>query len=248
MSEIPEKILERLKKLLRFAEDAKKRDSQAELENVMQKIQALTLEYNVELDSINLNEHKEEPIDQILFGDAKVIWPKNEGPWIEQMYSWLAKFFFVKTLLRTNKFLRTKELVFLGERHNIEIFKFSCDQLIPRIRSLGRQSWKEYVGHETNPKAYLRAFYSGCIHGLADKLGADLRKAEKGNSSNLPVLMNAKLARIDNYMKSNLKVRVVDGTGRALKSQGKHAGYEAGQKLNINKGLSTNMGGQNLLN
>lgn len=247
---IPTHIQEKLSKLLRFAEDAKKRQSQAELENAMSKVQAILTQYNVSLSQINLEEGQQEAQVEGRFNrNVDFLRPKNEGKWVLEAFWYLGKYFFVQCF--TNREHTAIKIV--GEPHNIEIFEYAIQFILPTIRNMGRDAWKEDRGDMTNRNAFLRGFYSAAVRGLKDKLEQELedsasvhRVNPNDQSAALIVISQDKLAKVNAWVENNMRI----SRGRGTKSyghEGAQKGYAAGQSINIRKGLNTGVSGNKLI-
>lgn len=238
--EVPANILERIKKLLIFAEDAKKRDSQAELENAMSKANTLMMEYNLSVDKIDISQQKKAPVEMHKVG-ADVLFPKNEGGWIIKLYQCIARFNFCTVITHD---MGKHGLSLIGQAHNREIVLYIIDQLVVRIRNMARQAFREYQGNEKRG-TFLRGYLLGCVQGLREKLQAE-RDAEHTNEITALILVKDK--DVQEFVKKEFP-SLVYAKGSSTSSQaGKSMGIQAGRSMSINKGVGTNAGGQRMLN
>jgi len=237
--ETSKEVIEKIKKLLKFAEDAKKRDSQAELENAMAKIQAISMEYNIQIDKIDMDE-------QVKVGRTAItddLLPKNEGKWIVSLIWGIMGLNFCRGwTIGGGK----NGMVIIGESHNVEIVRYIVDQLIPRIRALGREHFKEYDGPEKK-NTFLRGFYVGCVSGLLQRLRDEQDKMVVGNEQ-VGGLILRKTAAVDKWMKTNAPPLVSGRSSRISSVGGWQKGKEVGSKMSIHKGVGGNNSlGQRLL-
>jgi hypothetical protein len=234
ISDIPDKIRERIAKLLAYAEDAKKRDSQAELENAMARVQEILVNYNLDLETLRSSQKTEEvKIDQYAVYDGLL--PKNEGRWIILLYLRLAKYYFclAYTVNKGHSGIRI-----VGEKTNREVFIYTVEQLIPRIRALAKASWSQYTGDEKR-QSYLRGFMEGCSRGIRDRLESELNQMMEGdNSQNIHALVIQRNNGLTQWLSDN-NVRLVAGVSSNYSAQdGKARGYAVGKTMEIRKGLS----------
>jgi hypothetical protein len=93
--EIPEDILKRIKILLAFQADAKKRDSLAELENATQRVAELMMKYNLSMSDIDLEDKPK--VDDNEVGADKIL-VKNEGDWIRLLYHGICRYNFCRAI------------------------------------------------------------------------------------------------------------------------------------------------------
>lgn len=239
-----ENIKEKLKKLLRFAEDAKKRDSQAEFENAMARVQNILLQYNMELGEIDLEE-KPQIGGEPLFDTRETnhqLFPKNEGGWLIRLWTVIAKH---HLCLVYTVSMGKLGIVLNGENQNRELVKFIVDQCIPRIRGMAKQSWKEYEGFDKK-NTYIRSFLLGCVEGL-DKCLESQKRTIQNDNQQMYALVVQKSNAVTDWVYS--KVRLTRGRGSTSSSSaGREAGYAAGSKMQIHKDMGTGYGGQKRLN
>lgn len=93
--ETPDHILQRLQKLLRKAESAKKTGSVAEAEAFAMKAQEIMAEYNLSMQDVSLEDKPKMGDIQM---DAKDIFPKNQGTWIRDLYHTIAYYNYCRAI------------------------------------------------------------------------------------------------------------------------------------------------------
>lgn len=234
MNHVPENILERIRKLLAKA-DPTKNDSQAEIETAMKMAQKLALEYELDLEKIQVQEKRiREIFTKIISADTLAV--KNEGSWLQSLITVLGKhnYCVVHFMKRGSKVM---SLRIYGEDHNIEMTGFMFDQLVPRIRTLAKQSYKTYEGFETK-NTYIRGFLHGCVIGLNTMLDK-LRKEEEAANNKVTALILVKENAVNTYLEENSLV--AKGTHNSRKLQGGDGqwdGYVEGKNMTLQKGLN----------
>lgn len=232
MDEVPEAILERIKKLLNLA-DLTKNDSQAEAENAARKAQDLMLEYNISLQQ--LHKGQEIPIKEH-FINPEALLVKNEGPWLKSLYFGMLKLNFCKSWT-INK--GKKGMQIIGEPQNIEMAQYMIDQLIPRIRSLAKQAWRDYDQGFEKKNTFIRGFLEGCVRGVISKLESNQRMRQHTNQ-NVAGLVLVKNAAVQKYFEGmGMRLRAAGGKQLSGKS-GFQIGRETGSGMSIHKGVGTN--------
>jgi hypothetical protein len=232
---IPKEVEEKLKKLLTFKEDAEKRDSQAELENVTARIQEVLFKYNIELSSLNF---KEEP--QINQYTMKFDISKTEGLWVYKLSHVIAEHNLCSSISNSQYHL----VYIIGKPVNVEIVQYTIESLISRIKIMSKIAYKEYIGPEKK-NAFLRGYYMGVVVGIKCKLDTEFEKLKKDSQINALVLSNKDAIKVyENKMYPDAKVKKL----RELSAEdGFYKGVIDGNNISINKGLNSNNLGQKLI-
>lgn len=248
MSQIPDHILKRLQKLLKLAKGAKEVGSLAEAENAATRANEILLEYNLSTDDVDLE-------DKPKVGQSKVndwenkeqerinFMPKNEGKWLIELYFCICKHNLCRGLSNGRY-----NFTILGEPQNIEMVKYIAEQLKHKLRHLARDGWKKYQeqGGWDKKNAYIRGFLLGAVEGIDSKLYDQRWEMEQKNNK-ITDLIHIKGNAVKEYEEANFKNIGSFKSGKSRAWDGQADGYEAGQKVEINKGLGSNAVNQKLL-
>lgn len=246
-NQVPASILAKIKKLLALANGAKEIGSLAEAEVAAAKASELMREYNIAISDVNLESGI--PITSECM-DAEEFLKKNEGQWILKLYSTIAYHNFCKVIVRVGYRQKTTGIRIVGEPMNIEMVKFIVDQLANNIRILAKKYWGiyDYEMGDNNPEketknTFIRGFYSGAASGIYKKL-KDQENATKATeqANNQVGLMVVKHAAVDKWIEENLKIQNGGGPRKLSSDHGYGSGFAAGNKMNINKGLTNERG------
>lgn len=240
MENIPESIIDKLRKLKKLQESATKVGSLAEAENAAHKIQELLFKYNLEMSSVDFDK-EQTPIDEFNI-DLNPKMKKHENNWIWKLYMGICDVndvhfgWFV-----SNK----KKISLIGHKINIEITEFMCEQLIYKFRILAKESYKEYTGSDKKA-TYLRSFLIAATQAIIGKLL--YQKHQMNLSHNHSVTISISGA-VSNWIKNkalDFKPKTVRKT-QSSSEEGFIKGKEAGEKLEINKGINSNKNESNQL-
>ena len=232
--ETPKSILEKIRKLQRFQEDAERRGSEEEATNAALRIQDLLTKYNIALEDVGTGEA------EVGQEDCRVLEKKekSEGTWRTDLLRVLARTNFCST----GRYSATGDmgskwiLILIGEEHNREVVKDLFQSLVPRIKSLAKQAWKEYNGPEKR-NAFLRGFYLGCSNRIGQRL-IEAMETVKESEPQTQALVLKKDAKLNTYIQQNF------GRGRATRGRslsgigGMQAGRAAGDKVSVNRGVA----------
>ena len=151
--EIPKNIYEKLQKLLRKADSAKEVGNLAEAEAFANKASEILMEYNLSREQIDL-EDKPKVVRDHIPNTMKDFLPKNEGRWLVLLYNVIARHNLCRIVTHEDG---RKGLSVMGEKINIEIVRYICDQLEAKIRILVKQAYRDYRGLEKK-NAFIRGF------------------------------------------------------------------------------------------
>ena len=122
------------------------------------------------------------------------------------------------------------------------------DSIINQLRYLEKASFKEYQGTEKRG-TYRRGFYRGAVDAIGNRLREEIQEAKKLN-----IKVDALVRTNDVALQE--KVDSTFGKGNLCTSKrtstsslsGKMAGYSAGSKMGLNKGIGgNNAKGQRLI-
>jgi hypothetical protein len=111
-----------------------------------------------------------------------------------------------------------------------------CNSLIPRIKYLAKEAWKQYDGKEKR-NAFLRGFYLGCANRIGQRL-LEAMEVVKREEADTQALVLKKDAKVQRYCQENFsygkakKQRGISGIG------GLQAGAAAGDKVSVSRGVA----------
>jgi Protein of unknown function (DUF2786) len=227
-------VIDTIQKLLALRDGT---SSQAEAESAAAKVQELLFKYNLDMAEVEATVPKEEKqIKREFFGTDQ---GKNESSWIVQLYSSVAKYNFCTIV--THTFIRGRfkkvGVAVLGKQTNIEIVHYTVDWLVPRIRKMCAESWKEYWGHEKKGK-YTRGYLMGCVSGIERKLYEEWLRLTNANENSMALVAvndeELALAKAEYYPK------LKDGRSFTLRGyDGYGSGYNAGRQMEVQRGTKS---------
>lgn len=227
---IPPELYERLQKLLRKSESAKELGSLEEAEAFAMKAQQILMEYNLTEDQIDLS-HKEKVIEDYM--QDKDFLPKNESRWLVLLYHCICKHHLCRGISHSHG---KYGFSIFGEKTNVEIVKYICDQLEVRIRILAKEAYRSYQGHEKR-NAFYRGFFFGAVEGIDAKLSENKQEIIK-NNENLYGLIVRKNEEVNKAVKETYGGTLGRGKGtRTSAAHGREIGYQKGKSMEIHKGV-----------
>jgi hypothetical protein len=207
-SETTEKILEKIKKLMRLQKSSEMTGDVNEANKAAAIIQNLLTEYNLSLDNIgDLNSDVKK--DEKVVEDKNMSWfvPTIGGQWRLKMSNTIARFNFCKVLI-LNKKKRTFAII--GKQENIDVCKYLIDMLSERFLAIGKAEFKkyentfQYINNPISYDAYVRRFCEGANSGLYDKLKAERNESErKFSQTKVTAIVVYNDKAIDNYMEKH---------------------------------------------
>lgn len=239
-SNIPKEIYERLQKLLRKSESAKAMGSLAEAEAFANKATELLMEYNLSREQIDLEDKPKVIRDWI---KDKNFLPKNEGRWLVLLYHTICKHNLCRGISQNDGH---DGFSICGEKINVEITRFICDQLEARLRPMAKQAFKTYIGHEKK-NAFTRGYLLGAVQGIDAKLSEHLKDLVVSNP-NITALVVVKGKAVKDFIAQEFTGLGLGRKASYSAQDGKAQGYEAGKKIDIHRGVGKGAIDRNLLN
>ena len=234
-----DKILDKIKKLMKLQQSAEKIGSIEEAETVACKIQELLASHNLSADAIDMTEEKmtncvgEEEFSYHC-GTSGVNWRLN-------LMGVIAKYNFCRCI--NYETWREKERMKLfGSEANIEVVKYIYEMMLRTFIQANRKACKKYfergdvVGITRH--SFYKSFLNGCVAGLASKL-----KEEAEAFANANKKMNGVMVVNDKAISNFIAKKYEQTKSRA--SSGKIAmgayeqGKEVGKSASWNKALKT---------
>jgi len=231
MNPAKEKILDRIKKLLRM----KRGGTAAEVETALALAAELARKHGIELDGVDPDAEPDRPITQLdAATSARIQWEcKYAGLVCQQFFNVNMMLHNPKTFSIDGVLYRARRgnrfhLTFIGTERDIQIATYIYHFLVRHFR----HCWKTGRGRLRNRQA----FFYGMYHGLCSKL--DEQRTGQVTGTGL-ILLDRALARRDAYCKAqypNSKSTSSKPDGDA--DAAKYAGYVAGRKTEIRSGLA----------
>lgn len=244
-----EKIIDKIKKLVKKQESAEELGSVAEAEAFAAKIQVMLNKYNVSMSKIKTEEEiKEDVSDEVM--KAKI--PSIGGKSNFQIMFAIARNNWCKAYMYGG----ATNMIIIGSRENIEVVKYIASVVTPIFVRIGKEKYhEEYVvdasqfGTPVGLDTYLRRFIMGCADGLDEKLEKEKGDFVKENDTSEAVAQNGisctALIRTNEIAIVSYADNKFGKSKRARKTTTSHSGgaysegVETGKNVNINKGVST---------
>lgn len=231
-----EKIIDRIRKMMKLRDDAAA--TQGEIENASALIQKLLFEHNLTIDEIG-----EVQAERYELFTENPDQRKRESDWVPRLYYVIAKWNFcsvVVTSKRDNPNDRAHKSFFVrivGKPSDVEVVKYLCSWLIPKIRGMANEAYRNYNGIEKSGK-FMRGYYAGCVQGLDFKLKNEHERLKQETPQ-----ANALVLRRDTEL-ANAVSQFFPRLGRHRRSTGLSGrdgysqGHEAGRNLNLTRGIT----------
>lgn len=232
-----DKIKDKIRKLLALQKGAEDIDSIEEAANAAAQIQKLLFKYNLELSQI---EDKDE--SNIGHNDYDLKerhgYNKTQGQWLLTLYTVISKYNMCKVIYMKSQSEPSRPVTkVFGEQHNVQVVLDLCLGLVGQIKALEKKRWKEVEFVEINRAAFRRAYFMGCVMGIAERLKEEKEEAERqwNGMTDLMVVNDEALA-----------IRVTEVLGETKTSanrklsnnRGKEMGYEDGKEMRAKRGVT----------
>lgn len=231
MSDV-ESVKTKVEKLFKKAESAKELGSLQEAEAFMAKAQEILLKHNIEKSQLNLSDEEESPVEYLRFSlDEHFNFIKTEGQWLISLLNVVARNNFCKVVKNGNT-----HATIIGEQDNMDVVLYMVANIVPKIRGLEKQRWKEYNGFDKRG-AFRRGYLAGAVHGIHLKL-QEQRKKDTDKYEGLTGIVVLKDQLVDEKMAEIFGKLRTSRTRRLSSSSGAAQGQADGKNLKLNKGLS----------
>lgn len=248
--QVPNNIKEKIAKLLRQSESNEKNGSEAALNEAMvamAKVQEMLAKYNLDIEAVRSHDEKSK---QTLIKDQEdLTLVKTEGKWVKLLYQVISTHNLCQIIYSDRGKLRYTVWI-LGEPHNIELVKFLCEILQPKLRKMARTSWAEYSrGYgESKKNAYIRAYLQGAVLGIDYKL-RDEKKNVYQSQPQYQALVRVKGVELENFVNQSFpNLKIGRGTSQLSSSDGTQHGIRDGRNINLQKPISNSGFGPKQLN
>lgn len=241
------KILDKIKKLMRHKESAEAIGSTAEAEVFAVKIQKLLNEYNLSLSDISLEERQ----DNITKTKEDAKSPGFKGRSSYRVMKVVAKFNWCKVYCSSKS--TDNYMILVGSPENIEVCKYIHSVVFNVAVKEGRKSYSKYkkefeenvikralFNKPISRGAYLRTFIEGFSSGLYDKFEAEQNQFKKENT-NAGAIIVANEGLILSFVEKSLgKIQTKKQKGGiGENTNASNLGYSAGRNVQITKGIET---------
>jgi len=222
-----DKILERIRKLMRLAQDDGA--SEGEVENALRMARDLMDKAGIAEDQVVLEDDAAETVE-VIQQDAR-----SAGvitPW-QQNLAWVSCYicdvrFVIRTVpeWRDGRRKTRKSIVFIGLPRDVAIACELYEELLVTIRTMAR--WRYGNGFGTMHRSYAEGFVSALI----DK-ARRMQDASKQQASQAGAIILAKDAIIERYMSENMHVRSTKSRRSTVDSRAYLRGSTDGQNVDI---------------
>lgn len=230
------KLLEKIQKLINKAEST----TPEEAASIQSKISELVLKHNLDLSKLPGNSNSTIPVE---IRKYQMKFVKTESDWTVHLLHQIAinnmgKAVF--TNLRSASLQGNYHVDILGEKQNIDLIIFIFEQLVPRIKEMRTQAFKQAsLIADIKKNSYFRAYSREVVKAIGYKLAADKEamQSKYEGSTGLVVVkeaaINEKVAEAYAYGRLSSKARQTKLSNGYGASDGKRDGYA----MSIHKGI-----------
>src|SRR6188768_3429521 len=136
MENISQDIINKIHKLINLKEGAEAVGSLAEAENAAAKLQNLLMKYNLDLQEVRKAKQEErlEMHDDWIYMGNKA--DKRESTWVTLLCAAIAR----NSMCRVS--VHNWHIHIIGEKNNVQLILYICDQMIEKVRIAEKLSWK----------------------------------------------------------------------------------------------------------
>jgi hypothetical protein len=238
------KILERIKKLIKKAESAKKIGSIEEANAFSVKVQQLLAKHNLEMSQIDLGDKNE--IDDLIDVPMKRWFSNIGGNSSYDIMRVIAQFNWCHVYNFGNHSNNLMKII--GKPENIEVCQYIHETVSKIFIDESRISYKKYVKDEEyifdgriKPVAwdtYARTFMKGCAKGLKIKLQEEQERFKQEYSGGFGLIKTNELV-LTEY--ATQKWSFAKGRRTTVSSNGNAyaKGVQVGKNVSLNKGVGT---------
>jgi hypothetical protein len=227
--EVPENILEKIRKLLRLKESAIKIGSEGEAHAAAEAVNRLLTSYNLSLMDVTPEEQK----NMISVGASeKITYQDTYGVWKRDLLRIICEYNFCRILL----YRGTTYMVVVGTRENAEVVISLYNYLRSVFRRLSVERYTEYVAtygeyYRTKEfkRNYIKSYLLGCCFGLRKQFESIRKTAEETG------LMLYHRHLIDDYFQSIGTTTHKSKNRNNVNAAAYCSGYDDGSKINLNK-------------
>jgi len=246
-----EKVVDKIKKLLRLQRNAEQINSKGEAYAAARTIKRLLTEYNLSLESIS-EEEQGTYNPEIKEGIIGSYGSRYGTQWKTLLIQVIAHYNFCKA--GTNR--PTKHLFVIGTEENVAAVKIFYDYLSKAFQQLAKKSFDGYMSglidkneklkayakeikellKNTEETEYVRSYLVGCVSGLAEQF-EEMRKNQSTQETALAIRHEDL---IDDFAASN---NIQDARPMKIKRGNSqyalYAGYMAGKEISLNQQIDS---------
>lgn len=229
--EVPDKILDKIRKLIRLKESAKKIGSEGEANAAASAVNRLLTEYNLSLMEISEEEKTAGPnIDE----SSRISYQDMYGNiWKRDLLRIISEYNYCQILLYSG----TTYMVVLGTKENASVVIALYNYLRSAFKSLAADRHSEFVGGKRGyyrtqkfKRNYIRSYLLGCCTGLRSQFESINRTSKEAGL----VLCHKTL--IKDYLAAfKLVERKPVQNKRKTNYSAYNSGYVDGNRINLNK-------------
>lgn len=246
MSQINSQLIEKIKKLLQKTES--RGATQAEAAAAFALASKLLAEHNLDLADLETDAPAEDWTEDAALDTGRWLYEHNLA------YGIVKNFYFVEGFFAWTREGATKQakkrLMLFGKKSNVETAKFVLNSLIAAFDRL----WVDYRAHYNRPASERKLFAGGVAQGFADKLDRERREMEierdvvqgRRSGSTALALVGVREQTLQAYRDAHPTFFRENGDAKGSKTtftvrdgaaDTHRAGYEAGSRLQINRGV-----------
>lgn len=190
-----EKIIEKLAKIRRHEESARKIGSLEEAEAFASMLQRLLTQYKLAMSDVEFEQHeREEPIDEhpVDWQDVKV--RQTRVAWIERLASIVGRAHFCRLLVHP----RSSRITLLGREGDAKVAEYL---LVVLVRTLERLSHDAAYRGDKSERGYgyRQAYIDGFVKRLGERFEEE-RRAAQATSSTALIRLTDSMTKVNNYV------------------------------------------------
>lgn len=239
-----EKILDKIKKLLRLSESAEKLGSLDEAATAMAMATELMVKYNI---SEVGNIHNEDKVEhRVINLNEQFGWNKKHAMWMHRLYNIIADHNFCTIVVTTRDSGKTQLVYLIGKTSNIEAVEYMVASFINRLKGMQALAWKNYHGYE-KAATFKRGYFSGAVTAIRTKLNAQRVKNEQTHIG-LTALVRTNEVALTQKADELFPVNKQKTVRQLSSNDGRTKGYIDGSRLEHNQGLEGSIKDQKALN
>lgn len=213
MTEIEEKVIDKIRKLHAKAESCEQIGNQAEAEAFAAMVNQLLIRHNLSMASVEWAQRNEEdPITKawLDFQAYNIELKHRRVQWSEQLASLICRAHFCKLLLS----LSSNRLCFVGHKSNRDVAEYLFVTMYRLATVLSEKAYVAYFyecrgnGDVTKARGFKSAWLYGFLQGLRERFDQERKAVDVPVNSTALVRVNQTLAVVDNWMKENVKAKM----------------------------------------
>ncbi len=247
----PNKILEKLRKLMNLKESASQLGNEGEANAAAAGIARLLLEYNLSESDIPDQEKIDNPIT------AEEIPYKAEyynGSWYANLIATVGEYNMCSTLVISSGCSRMKRSKFqiVGRKKNVEIVLYLISFLANQFVIHGKKKYPYYKKEmlfkygqtPLSQISYMKSFLAGCIVGLDEKFSESKQDIEK--THDITALIKSSKSDIEDFLKDQ-KIGTCRPSKESLDARVALSGVAVGKEIEIKQGIHSRVNEERML-